>query len=73
MMLECDNVVLFGLTMFKADFIYYAETEIRIKDVTKVNKFIGIGTTMHKFKISGKIASTLIVCLTLYQWMIVDY
>ena len=47
MMLECDTVVLFGLTMFKADFIYYAETEIRIKDVTKVNKFIGIGTTMH--------------------------
>ena len=38
-----------GLTPFKSDFIDYFECDIDVRDVTKVNKVIGIGTTLHKF------------------------
>jgi hypothetical protein len=38
-----------GLTPFRSDFIDYVECEIDVRDVTKVNKVIGIGTTLHKF------------------------
>ena len=38
-----------GLTLFCSDFIDYVECEIDVHDVTKVNKVIGIGTTLHKF------------------------
>jgi hypothetical protein len=38
-----------GLTPFCSDFIDYAECDIEICDVTKVNKVIGVGTTLHKF------------------------
>ena len=38
-----------GLTPFCSDFIDYVECEIDVCDVTKVNKVIGIGTTLHKF------------------------
>jgi hypothetical protein len=40
---------LFGLTPFRSDFIDYVECDIPVWDVTKVNKVIGIGTTIHKF------------------------
>ncbi len=39
----------FGLTPFCSDFIDYVECKIPVCDVTKVNKVIGIGTTLHKF------------------------
>ena len=38
-----------GLTPFRSDFIDYVECEIDVRDVTKVNKVVGIGTTIHKF------------------------
>jgi hypothetical protein len=38
-----------GLTPLKSDFIDYFECDIDVRDVTKVNKVIGIGTTLHKF------------------------
>ena len=38
-----------GLTPFRSDFIDYVECDIEVRDVTKVNKVIGIGTTLHKF------------------------
>ena len=38
-----------GLTPFRSDFIDYVECEINVRDVTKVNKVVGIGTTLHKF------------------------
>jgi hypothetical protein len=38
-----------GLTPFRSNFINYVECDIDICDVTKVNKFIGIGTNLHKF------------------------
>jgi hypothetical protein len=44
-----DTGVLFGLTPFCSDFIDYVECDIPVWDVTKVNKVIGIGTTIHKF------------------------
>jgi hypothetical protein len=39
----------YGLTPFCSDFIDYLECDIPVRDVTKVNKVIGIGTTLHKF------------------------
>jgi hypothetical protein len=44
-----DTGASFGLTPFRSDFINYVECEIPVRDVTKVNKVIGIGTTLHKF------------------------
>ncbi len=44
-----DTGALFGLTPFCSDFIDYVECDIPVRDVTKVNKVIGIGTTIHKF------------------------
>jgi hypothetical protein len=44
-----DTGALFGLTPFRSDFIDYVECDILVQDVTKVNKVIGIGTTIHKF------------------------
>jgi hypothetical protein len=40
---------LFGLTLFHSDFIDYVECDIPVRDVTKVNRVVGIGTTIHKF------------------------
>ena len=42
------NGALFGLTSFRSDFIDYVEPDIRIKDFTKVNGVIDIGTTIKK-------------------------
>ena len=38
-----------GLTPFRSNFIGYVECDIDVCDVTKVNKVIGIGTTLNKF------------------------
>ena len=37
------------MTSFCSDFIDYVECDIEVCDVTKVDKVIGIGTTLHKF------------------------
>ena len=44
-----DTGASYGLTPFCSDFIDYVECDIPVRDVTKVNKVIGIGTTIHKF------------------------
>jgi hypothetical protein len=44
-----DTGASYGLTPFCSDFISYVECDIPVWDVTKVNKVIGIGTTLHKF------------------------
>ncbi len=38
-----------GLTPFQNDFIDYVKCEIDVRDITKANKVVGIGTTLHKF------------------------
>ncbi len=38
-----------GLTPFYSNFIDYVECEIDVRDISKVNKVIGIGTTLHRF------------------------
>ncbi len=43
-----DTGASYGLTLFHSDFIDYVECNIPVQDVTKVNKVIGIGTTLHK-------------------------
>jgi hypothetical protein len=37
-----------GLTPFRSDFIDFVECEIDVRNITKVNKVVGIGTTLHK-------------------------
>jgi len=37
----------YGLTPFRSDFIDYVKCEIPVRDVTKVNTVVGIGTTLH--------------------------
>ena len=39
----------FGLTPFKTDFIDDVKRVLPIKDVTKVNRVVVIGTTIQKF------------------------
>ncbi len=43
-----DNGGSAGLTPFRSDFIDYVECDIDVCDIAKVNKVIGIGTTLHK-------------------------
>ena len=43
-----DTGTSFGLTQLRSDFIDYVKCDISVKDVTKVNGVIGIGTTLHK-------------------------
>jgi hypothetical protein len=38
-----------GLTPFRSDFIDYVKCVIDVRDITKVNKVVGIGTMLHKF------------------------
>ena len=45
-----DTGASFGLTPFWSDFIDCVEADIHLKDVTKINWVIGIGTTLHKFQ-----------------------
>ena len=45
-----DTGASFGLTPFRSDFIDYVKCDIQVKDVTKVNTVIGIGTTINKFR-----------------------
>ncbi len=44
-----DTGASYGLTPFQSDFIDYVKCEIPVRDVTKVNTVVGIGTTLHKF------------------------
>ena len=46
-----------------SDFIDYVEAEIAVKDVTKVNKVIGIGSTLHKL-LNDKDKSVLLPCVS---------
>jgi hypothetical protein len=47
-MLIWDTDASFGLTPFRSDYIDYVKCEIHVRDVTKVNKVIGIWSTLHK-------------------------
>ena len=44
-----DTGVSFGLSPFRSDFIDYVECNIEVKDISKINIVIGIGTTLHHF------------------------
>jgi hypothetical protein len=43
-----DTGASYGLTPFRSDFIDYVKCELSVRDVTKVNTVVGIGTTLHK-------------------------
>ncbi len=49
LMLIWDTGASFGLTPFWSDFIDYVACTIPVRNITKVNNVIGIGTTLHKF------------------------
>ncbi|KAL7536614.1 hypothetical protein ACHAXR_007295 [Thalassiosira sp. AJA248-18] len=55
-MLAWDTGASFGLSPFRADFIDYVECHIPVKDVSKANYVVGIGTTLHlhKFMVNGE-------------------
>ena len=40
----------FGLAPFLSDLIDYVEADIPVKDVTKINRVVGIGTKLHRFQ-----------------------
>ena len=44
-----DSRASFRLTTFCADFIDYVEYDIDVKDISKLNKVVGFGTTLHTF------------------------
>ena len=44
-----DTCASFGSKPFKIDFIDYVKCNIRVKNVSKVNTVISIGTTIHSF------------------------
>ena len=44
-----DSGASLGLTPYRADFFDYVKVDIAVKDVTKMNKVIGIGTVIFKF------------------------
>ena len=48
MILVRDTGDSYELTPFRSDFIDYVECDIPVKDATKLNTVIGIGTTIHK-------------------------
>ena len=47
--LSWDTGASFGLAQFKSEIINYTKCSIPVKDIKKVNTFIGIGTTIHRF------------------------
>ena len=53
-MLVWDTGASFGLSPFRADFIDYVECHIPVKDISKTNYVVGIGTTLHKFMVDGE-------------------
>ena len=44
-----DSRASFGLTPHYAYFIDYVDCDIDVKDISKTNEVIGIGTRLHKF------------------------
>jgi hypothetical protein len=47
-----DTGASFGLTPFRGDFIDYVECKITVRDISRENTVVGVGTTLHKkFKI----------------------
>ncbi len=44
-----DTGATHGLTPFLKDFIHYHPCDISVKDISKVNRVIGVGMVMHKF------------------------
>ncbi len=44
-----DTGATHGLTPFLKDFIHYHSCDLPVKDISKVNRVIGVGTVMHKF------------------------
>jgi hypothetical protein len=45
-----DTYASLGLNPFRADFFDYVEVNIPVKDVTKANYVVGIGTVIYKFQ-----------------------
>ena len=57
-----DTGASFVLTPFKGNFINNVKCNIPLKDVTKFNNVIGIGTTIHKF-VDANVKDVLLPCI----------
>ena len=64
-----DTGALFGLTPFRQEFIDYTECSIPVNDIVRTNTVIGIGTTLHKFKVDGE--DIFMACLS-YHFPLAD-
>ena len=49
MMLVWDTGDSYGLTTFRSEFIDDVKCYITVKEVTRVNRLIGVGTNLHRF------------------------
>ena len=63
MVLVWDTGASYGLTPSRSYFIDYVRCDIPVKDVTKVNRVIGIRTTLHKF-IENKVQYIFSLCIS---------
>ena len=55
MILVWDTGASYGLSPFRIGFIYYVDCDIPVEVMTKLNRAIGIVTTLHKFiEINGQ-------------------
>ena len=59
-MLIWDVGVSFGLTPFHGNFVDYVKCDIDVKDISKLNKVVGFGTTLHNFTATNTIVHQLI-------------
>jgi hypothetical protein len=67
-----DTGASYGLTPFRSDFIDYVKCEIPVRDVTKVNKVVGIGMTLISLQTS-KVSQYIYLasCITAQRQMFV--
>ena len=61
-----DTRASFGLTSFRCDLVDCVECDIPLKDITKINRVVGIGTTLHKFQHTNGDFISFLVFLTIY-------
>jgi hypothetical protein len=67
-----DTGASYGLTPFRSDFIDYVKCEIPVRDVTKVNTVVGIGTTLHNLQTTKEAQDIYLVsCITYLRQMFV--
>ena len=58
-----DRGASYELALFISNLIYCVKCDITVKDVTKINRFIVIGTTLYKF-VKSNVKEVFLPCLS---------